>query len=287
MEVELLYDRAQVVAHYDPAGIVPTSATLQLLRADGTVLQAPVVSLPSSSSTTAAGTTALVLVLVSAAFVRVGEPIAITSQGEVYVATPVRIDGTSVYLAAALPAVPALGSTVAALKMSATITATGIAELGAGLRLEWRYASATLNGFHTDEAAVVRWLWQEPISAASIAEMLATVYQTTRSEQFCRDVAGRVSSKIRNAVEQTGRRPYLYVSPGAFSEVAQIGARWVLADVGIGQAGDISALLREYRFAFNDELGKVVAGLKGYDAANDGTADPVARRNVVAIRTVR
>jgi hypothetical protein len=132
----------------------------------------------------------------------------------------------------------------------------------------------------------VRWLWQEAISAAEIAELLATVYQTTRSEDFCRGIADRVNDKIRNAIEQTGRRPYLYVSPRAFSEVAQIGARWVLADMGIALVGDIATLVREYRYAFGDELEKVIAGLKAYDANNTGDTTAV-KRPLYSLRTSR
>jgi hypothetical protein len=286
--LEVLYDRAEPVSHADAGGIVPTSATCTLRKADGSTLQTPAVTLPTGATTIAAGSTALVLVLAGGgAWLRPGDPLAIVSQGETYVCMPTRVDGLTVYLAAALPNVPTVGSTVAALKMSATITAPGVGELGAGLRLEWRYASATQSGYASAEVAVVRWLWQEPIAAAQVAELLAVAYQTTRSEQLCRDVAARVSLKIRNAIEQTGRRPWLYVSPGAFAEVAQIGVRWVLADLGIGQAGDPSALLREYRFAFNDELTKAIAGLKGYDVAGDGTSDPSKLRNVVSIRAVR
>ena len=285
--VEVLYDRAQVVSHSDAGGIVPTSATLVVRRADGSQLQAPAVTLPSGSTTVAAGSTVLALVLVSATWVRVGEPFAVVSQAETYVCTPTRVDGSTVYLVAALPAVPVVGATVKALKMTATITAPGVAELGAGLRAEWRYASASATGYGSAEVAVVRWLWQEPMAASQVSDLLSSVYQTTRSEQFCRDVAGRVSAKIRNAIEQTGRRPWLYVSPGAFSEVAQIGLRWVLAETGIMQGGDPAAAVREYRFAFNDELQKAIAGLKGYDAAGDGKSDPTKLRNVISIRMVR
>lgn len=289
MDLELLYDRNQVVTHADPAGLVPTSATLVLRRADGAELQTPVVTLPTTSTTIAlSGSTVLALVVASAAGLRVGEPIAVTSDGETYVATPAMIDGTTVHLLAALPAVPDAGSPVKALTMRATLTAPGVAELGAGLQLEWRYSDSSGNpGFATAEVAVVRWLWQPPLSSADVAELVATVYQTTRSEEFCRGVAERVSQKIRNGIEQTGRRPYLYVSPGAFAEVAQVGARWVLADMGIGLVGDLATLVREYRFAFNDELGKVLGGLKGYDKDNDGTSDPTKHRNVMTIKARR
>lgn len=285
MDLELLYDRAQVVAHADPDGLVPTTATVVLRRADGTQLQSPVVTKPSASTTVAAGTTALALVVASAAGLVVGQPLAVTSDGVTYVVTPVRIDGTTVHLAAALPVVPDTGSPVKALRMAATITAVGLAELGAGLQLEWRYSSATQDGYATTEVAVVRWLWQPVLSGADVAELLATTYQTTRSDDFCKGVADRVNAKIRNAIEQTGRRPYLYVAPGAFAEVAQVGARWVLADQGIGLVGDLASLVREYRFAFNDEMAKVVASLKGYDKDNDGKITD--RRNVLAIPMVR
>lgn len=285
MDLELLYDRAQLVAHADPDGLVPTTASVVLRRADGTQLQAPAVTLSTISTTVAAGSTALALVMASVAGMAVGQPLAVTSDGVTYVVTPVRIDGTTVHLAAALPVAPDVGSPVKGLRMTATVTAPGLAELGNGLQLEWRYNNATQSGYATVEAAVVRWLWQPVLSGADVAELLATVYQTTRSDDFCKGVADRVNTKIRNAIEQTGRRPYLYVAPGAFAEVAQVGARWVLADQGIGLVGDLASLVREYRFAFNDEMAKVVAGLKGYDKDNDGKI--TAQRNVLAIPMVR
>jgi len=285
VDIELLYDRSTVVAHTDLDGVVATSATAVLRKADGTTLQSPAVTLPTVSTTVAAGSTILALILASVTGVLVGVPLVVVSDGVSYVVTPVRIDGTTVYLAAALPVVPDTGSPVKNLRMTATITAPGIALLGSGLQLEWRYASASANGFATVEVSIVRWLWQPPISGGEVAELLATVYQTTRSDDFCRGVADRVNLKIRNAIEQTGRRPYLYVAPGAFAEVAQVGARWVLADNGIGLVGDLAGLVREYRFAFNDEMAKAVAGLKGYDSDNDGKV--TAQRNVLAIKMRR
>lgn len=283
--LELLHDRAQVVSHADPGGLVPTTAALTLRRADGAMLQTPTVTKSTISTTVAAGSTALALVVASATGIVVGQPLAVTSDGVTYVVNPVRIDGTTLHLAAALPVVPDTGSTVKGLTMTATITAVGLSELGAGLQLEWRYSNATQNGYATTEVAVVRWLWQPVLSAGQVAELLATVYQTTRSDEFCRGVADRVNAKIRNAIEQTGRRPYLYVAPGSFAEVAQVGCRWVLADQGIGLVGDLAALVREYRFAFNDEMGKVVASLRGYDADNDGKT--TSQRAVLAIPMVR
>ncbi|MBM4346200.1 MAG: hypothetical protein FJ100_22730, partial [Deltaproteobacteria bacterium] len=230
--------------------------------------------------------TAAVLKLASTVGVTVGQPLAVVSDGETHVITPVRIDGDYVTLAATLPSVPDTGATVKGLRMTATVTAVGVAELGAGLQLEWRYNNATAAGYATQEVAVVRWLWQQPITAAEIAELLGVVYQTTRSPDFCEGISERVSNKIRAAIEQTGRRPYLYASPSAFAEVAQIGARWVLAESNIGLVGDLPALVREYRFAFNDELTKAVAGLRGYDATAEGRLDQ-PKRSVISIPTSR
>jgi len=285
-DIELLYDRAQVVAHSDPDGLVPTTAALVLRKSDGTTLQSPVVTLPTASTTVAAGSTVNVIKVASAAGLAVGQPLAIVSDGVTYVATPVSIDGVDLTLAAALPVVPDTGATVKALRMTATITAAGVGELGAGLQLEWRYNNATASGYATAEVAIVRWLWQQPLSGPDVAELLASIYTTTRTPDFCSAIADRVSNKIRNAIEQTGRRPYLYASPSAFSEVAQIGVRWVLAESGIGLVGDIATLVREYRFAFADELQKAVAGLKGYDATEEGRTD-TPKRNTLTIKMVR
>lgn len=288
MDLELLHDRSTATGHADPSGIVPTAATAVLRRADGTTLQTPVVTLPSVASTIAiAGSTESALVLTSSTGFRVGEPVQVVSDGETYVATVARIDGNTLHLLAALPFVPDAASPVRALRMSVTLTAPGVGELGDDLTLEWRYNDATRNGFATSQVAIVRSLWQDPISAGEVAELLATVYQATRSAEFCRSVADRVALKIRNGVESTGRRPYLFLSSAAFAEVAQVGARWVLADMGIGHVGDLAALVREYRFAFNDELQRVVAGLRGYDSNNDGKVSATEKRNVISIPTTR
>ena len=286
MDIELLFDRATAISYADPTGIVPTSATVVLRSATGATLQTPAVTLSTISTHAEAPSTVNVLRVDSATGIKVGQPLALTSYGEVYVVTPVRIDGNNITLESALPHAPAKDDPINGLTMTASIAALGLASLGAGYQIEWRYQNATQNGFSTSEASCVRWLWQPPISASSIAELLATVYQTTRSEEFCRGVADRVNQKIKNGIEQTGRRPYLYVSPGAFAEVAQTGARWVLADMGIALVGDITSLVREYRYAFGDELEKVIAGLKAYDATNTGNTEE-QRRPLYSIRTTR
>lgn len=286
MDIDLLYDRATTISHADPSGLVPTSATVVLRDKNGAQVQAPAVTLSTISTHCDPGSTATVLKPHSTAGIKVGQPLAVVSQGETYVVTPALVTATDVHLEAGLPQHPSQNDPIYGLTMTASIAALGIGALGAGYQLEWRYQNATAKGYASSEAACVRWLWQPPISAGEIAELLASVYQTSRSEEFCRGVAERVNLKIRNAIEQTGRRPYLYVSPGAFAEVAQVGARWVLADMGVALLGDIATLVREYRFAFGDELEKCIAGLKAYDSANSGSVQPDARP-LFSIRSTR
>lgn len=286
MDIDLLYDRATTITHADLSGLVPTAATVVLRDSKGAQVQAPVVTLPTINTHCDGGSTATVLKPHTMTGFKVGQPIAVVSHGETYVVTPARVTATTVDLEAGLPQTPDQNDPIYGLTMTASIAALGIGALGSGYQIEWRYQNATEKGYASSEAHCVRWLWQPPISASEIAEMLADVYQINRSEEFCRTVAERVNAKVRNAVEQTGRRPFLYVSPGAFSEVAQVGARWVLADMGVALLGDVATLVREYRFAFNDELEKVIAGLKAYDAGNTGKVEETPHR-LISIQVTR
>ena len=60
----------------------------------------------------------------------------------------------------------------------------------------------------------------------------------------------------------------------------------MLADHGIAPTGDLVNLLREMRFAFDDSLRVIVAGLREYDDNNDGeTVQDQAR--LISVMTVR
>jgi hypothetical protein len=273
VDLDLLYDRATTITHADLSGLVPTAATVVLRDAKGNQVQAPAVTLSTISTHCDPSSTATVLKPHSTTGMKVGQPLAVVSQGETYVVVPALVTATDVHLEAGLPQAPSNNDPIYGLTMTASIAALGIGALGPGYQIEWRYQNATTKGYASVSANCVRWLWQPPITASEIAELLASVYQTSRSEEFCRGVAERVNTKVRNAIEQTGRRPYLYVSPGAFAEVAQVGARWVLADMGVALLGDIATLVREYRYAFGDELEKCIAGLKAYDATNTANVE--------------
>jgi hypothetical protein len=285
--IELVAGTSTPIAHADETGIAPTSASVVLRDELGQVVESPVVELPTVSTTIAAGSTALALVVASAAGIVVGRPLAVTSDGVRYLATPSRVDGSTLHLRAALPVAPDLGSSVVDVTMTATLSSVAVARVGAGWQVEWRYASADASRVVTVEAAVVRWPWRRAYSASDVATLLSSVYRSPRTLDFCEQVAERVDAKLRGSIERTGRRPFLFLDASKFREVAEVAARWVLADLGISTIGDPVASSREYRFAFGDELQKVVAGLASYDARNDGSTDPASRRNVVSIRTRR
>lgn len=286
--IELIADAATTIAHTDAEGIVPTSASCSVRSPAGLVVESPAVTLPTVVTTVQAGSTVAALVLASAAGVVVGDRYAVTSDGVVYVVEVARLDGTTAHLRAGLPIVPDAGSPFRALRFSASVSALGLPNLGAGWQIEWVYASASASRRATVEAAVVRWPWRAAFEAGDVAALLSEAYRTPRAAAFCAMVAERVDAKLRGVIDRTGRRPWLYLDPAAFREVAEIGARWVLAELGIAPVGsDPVAAAREFRFSFNDEAGRVIAGLTAYDSQSTGRTDQPTRSNVLAIKAVR
>ena len=274
IEIELRYDASTSVSHADAEGLVPTAATLELRKPDGTVAATAVVSLPTVSTTTAAGTTATALVLTSAVGFAVGAPIAITSDGVVYCARIARLDGTTAYLEDALPLAVDNGSTVARTTMSASIAAQGVSAIGAGYQLAWSYSVGGQTRQAAYQAAVVRWPWSSPVSGAEVRSVLANTFQERKSEAFCDRVAAIVNDRIRAAIFRTGRRPWLYLSPYVFDEAARQGIRYALAEEGVYQGGDAIAAIRELRFAFDDAVAQALTAA-AYDSTANGTVEPV------------
>lgn len=288
VEQELYYDGSTTVRHYDSSdGLVPTSATLTLTKPDGSTVGTYVVTLPSLSTTVQSGTTATALVLASVAGLSRGKHIKVTSDGVDYVTEVARVDGTAVHLTAALPVVPDTGSTVKALDMSATVTAPGSALVGSGLRLTWVYDDGTTTRRAGYPASVVRWPWVPPVTAEDVRELLAASFNTTRSESFCQRVADKVADRIRAAVINTGRRPWLHVSGEVFRPVAEVGIRLALAEEGLALGGQVMEAVREYRFAFQDGLASTLTGAQ-YDKDQDGTLSESERKPFgYSIRVVR
>lgn len=271
-ETELIYDASTVVSHWDPEGIVPSSCTLALVKPDGTTLQTPTVTLPSLSTTAASGSTASSLVLASVTGVIRGDHLAITTAGIKYVVEVATVDGTSktVTLVTALPVTPTAGDVVKSLKMAATVTSVGSAGIGSNYRLTWAYTDGTSVRQAGVPAAVVRWAWRNPCSAADVREIVAELGGGSRSELWCQDVADRVDDKIRGRILQVKRRPWLYLSSSVFSDAARAGIRYELAQRGICLGGQVYEAQRELRFAFDDQLAQVVTGLAAYDTDADG-----------------
>jgi len=285
--IELRQDQAVSFRWYDANGLRPTSLTAQLYdRADGLIASASVV-LPTGSTTIKSIGNDHIVVNSAAGF-SPGDAIRIISDGVTYVRELGRIEigagDPRFHLVTEIPEELEADDPVVALTVAITFAAVS-APYGDGYRVKVSASDATSTVKAELGAAVVRWTWQQ-CSSQDVAAVLAAVYQDERSEFFCRHVAARVNAKIEHALDSTGRRPWLY-SGGSnlFSEVIQAGIRYVLADHGIAPAGDYVSLLREMRFAFDDSLRVVVAGLRDYDDANTG--ETVPGRPLYSIPTVR
>ncbi len=270
--VELQYD-ASTIATLD-AALVATSASLSVVKPDGTVHESPTVTLPSVSTTVASGTTASVLTLASVAGIAVGDVLLVTSDGVAYRCVAAVVDATAVTVAlrTPLPLVPDTGAAVAKVRLSATIAAPGAANVGINWRLRWTCSDGTDSITDAQPAAVVRQRWVAPIDAADVRQVLAGEFNTVRPEQWCAEVAERVDATIRAAIEATGRRPWAYLSAGAFERAGLVGIRYELSQRGYAHGGQIYEAQRELRYAFDDTLAGVVGALH-YDTDDDGTVD--------------
>jgi len=280
MSVDLLYDVGTPVWHEDAAGMVPTSATLSVVKPDGTALASPTVTLPTVTATVQASTTASAIILDSAAGFAVGQACKVVSDGVSYVFRVARIDSATIYPVAALPQIPDTGATVSALRMTATVAAPGEANVGDGYALRWEYTDGTTTRQHAAETAVVRWLWQTPIEAWEVREYVAQAFPSASRElQFYADVAGRANNWIRSRIEATGKRPSLYGSSAAFRECGRLAVQLYLAERGLIPRGmDPQTYYRDLSFRANEELRTQIAGLRQYDENADGVLSEDDRR---------
>lgn len=287
--IELRTDQAVAFEWHDPDGLLPDSLTAKLYNRKSSLTATATVTLPTGS-TTVHGQHSGYFDIASSAGFSAGSVVAITNDGVTYVRQIDRIEDAAhdrVYLTTDLPVTVDSGDAVKALTTTISFAALSSAEIDEGYFVEIvaTDAAGTVKRF-TLGAAVVRWAWQK-CSAQDVADVLASVFQDERSHSFCQSVANRVNAKIENALDSTGRRPWLYSgASNLFSEVIQAGIRYVLADHAIAPTGDLVSLLREMRFAFDDQLRVVVAGLREYDNTDDG--ETVAdNRPHYSIRTIR
>ena len=286
--IELRQDQAVAFTWYDAGGLLPASATAQLLDRTGGVLATASATLPTASTTVQSQHAAYISV-VSGTGINPGGHIKITADGVSYVREVARVVSSghpNVYLRTDLPQDVSNGDPVVGLDVSFSFAAVS-ADFGDGyqIKITATDASGTVKTQYLG-ATVVRWSWQR-CSAEDVANVISAVYQDERSHAFCAAVAERVNAKIEHALDATGRRPWLYSgASNLFSEVIQAGIRYVLADHGIAPTGDLVSLLREMRFAFDDSLRVVVAGLREYDDDNDGETHEGQAR-LISVVTIR
>ena len=270
--IELRTDQAVAFRWYSETGLLPATLTAKVYNRSGSLGSSATVTLPSGSTTVSSDSGAYISMNASTNFAT-GDGIRITNDGVQYVRELSRIEAHAqprFYLATDLPVSTDSGDACVALSASISFAAvTSSAGEGYYIEIIATDAGGTVEKV-TLGAAVVRWAW-ERCSPREVAQVLAAVYQDERSHSFCSNVADRVNAKISHALDSTGRRPWLYSgASNLFSEVIQAGIRYVLADNGIAPTGDLVSLLREFRFAFDDSLRVVVAGLREYDTDDDG-----------------
>ena len=266
--MEILKSTTPTVYYDDKIGRVATAATLKVYGPDGKVDQTIVATVPTDSSTIQAGTTTSSLILASSDGFGAGRLCKIRDLGVDYVAKVASVDSNTINLAAALPVTPATGATVSALRMSATIAA--ITDVGT-YRFEWNITDAEGSRTATQQVYVVNWMFDSPIAAIDVAEVIALTYGEQRQDVFCEHVVERVNNKIRRHLASTGRRPYLYGSSDLFKEAATTCIHWVLAESGFAPAGaDISEWIRQMRIQFDQEIKQVISSMEVYDTDADG-----------------
>lgn len=280
LELELQFDASTAVAHSDAEGIVATSATVSLLKPDGTTVSSPTVTLPTLSTTATGASTKTALTLASVTGLARGDRLRITTGGVDYVCEAASVNATTkvVQLVASLPETPVAADVVKSLKISATVTAPGSALIGPNYRLAWSYTDGSRPRQVGYAVTIVRWPWVMPASMADVREIVAELGGGTRGEAFCSDVIGRVNDLIMSSLLQTGRRASLYLASGLFADVARQGIRFELARRGICLGGQVYEAQRELRFAFDDSLAKVITGLAAYDSDADGAISATEAR---------
>jgi len=284
--IELHKDKTAAVHHEDiEQAVVPTTATCKLYDAAGGLVQSAVVTLPTVSTTTAAGTTASALTLASATGVVVGHAYRLDYYGQVYVVRVVKVSGSVVTLSATLPEAPPDGSTFRALRMSATLTAVGSVKPNMQLRFEFDDGSTYRQ--HQEVADAVRWPFEDVVSARDVAEALSQ-YGATKSDRYCEDVAAAVNARIKAHLRATNRRPDLVADPTAFEIAGRSGIDWSLAERNVLPLGDDPVEMRmRLRDAFRADMALVIEGLTFYDGDDDGKLDEDAKAPIGVVRIRR
>ena len=287
IEQELYFDGSTLVSHADSGGLCPTSATCELVSPAGVVAQSPTVTLPSFATTTASGSTTTALQLASVSGLQVHELVRVIADGVTYVREVARIDGTTVHLAQGLPVAPDSGCPVVGLTCRATITAPGAGAIGADWRIRWTLTDATRTERTAAAAMVVRWPW--PTDFPSASDVIAQMREMgqLRGESFARMIAQHAGDAVRSGIIASGQRPSMWLSTEIWRPTVIAAIRAELAQVGVHFGSDAYAAQRETRFAFTDQLERVLRSAHARDADLDGVFSADERQwkaNVIRIR---
>ena len=280
MAIDKRYDLAKKVwlepvdDHGDPH--VATSASLTIYDKDGDSYQTPTVTLPTATDTVVAASSTKVKLRLSSGTsgFTVGERIRVASEGAIYAPRISRKDSGNLYLETALPSVPEDGAAVSATRLHATIAAGVVGDLGLDYRLEWQWASATDAGHSVELLDIVRWPWTSPVTADTVRDYMATVFQVSdRSDAWCASVARRVGDMMQQDIRRAGRREHLLASSDIFRELGNLGRTMVLAELGYAKGEDSTEAMRAARYAYEDRLERVLGGLTWHDDDQDGIKD--------------
>ena len=276
MALELHHAVALAVAHEDPSGIVPTTATATLYAPDGSVVQTLTVTKPAFTSAVADGSTRNVLTLSSVSGVVVGQRYRVISAGVLSVFTAAAVDpaNKTVTLVSALQEVPATGSAVAGLTMTASLAAPGEVRVGAGYRLDWKYSDGTTPGFYSQAVVIVRWKWTPPATVQEVREFAQTALRIRKPDEYFGQIADRANARIDRAVLATGRRPYLYGDHDVWTAAGSAAIRYELALEGnIPQGSNTGLYQDQLRRDLDNEIKLIISSLHDYDRNNDGAID--------------
>lgn len=283
MALELHYAVALAVAHADPQGLLPTTAGATLYAPDGSVVQSLTVTKPAFTSAVADGSTRNVLILSSVSGVVVGQRYRVISAGVLSVFTVAAVDpaNKTVTLLSALQDVPATGSAVAGLTMTASLAAPGEARIGTGYRLDWQYSDSATPGFYSQSVVIVRWKWTPPASAASVRDFVQTAFRLKKDPEYCSKLAGQANDRIDRAVLATGRRPHLYGDHDVWTAAGAAAVRYELAlDNLIPQGSNVGLYQDQLRRELDNEIKLIISSLQDYDRNADGAIDPTETKGL-------
>lgn len=274
MARNVLYDQPTTLTYVDPAGRVPTAATVKFLGSDG-VDQSLTgsVTLPSATATITAATAVAITVSGTPPFAA-GDLVGVDAGGRRQIVAIARIDGSVLHLSTSLDTAPAVAGVVRALRMTATLSAPGTSLIGGNHRLVWDYTADSEAVRYSDSpVAVCRYVPAAPMSPAEVRDLVFAIAPSNlkaRDYVYCRGIATRAADRVEQELQAGGKRSSLLGDPNAFREVGRLLCRQMLAEDGIIPPGaTVEGLMRELQFQIAAAMRTALAGLT-YDDGETG-----------------